>query len=325
MKRVQLKILTLSMSLFLIIGFASCKSDVNDPAKELITGKKITVQWNSDEEDISSYEANVTVYKMNNRKDSSFKLDSSYRLSTRLINNEQYTRLDMSEPSPDGQFRSIISSPEEMIIFNSSTEEIERRALVVKEAQDFVFLQNNLGFGKVNLDLVKKEAKRLAFDMTEDTNTSNLIISLPNEAFFTEGEKRISTRISYDTITETLTNIETIDVIEDGPTVTTSIEFVYQEIDGKYVKVGMISTIDTKYDDLIFEDDVEQNYFESYDDIPVISDEDFSKMQGEGNIFEDTSITLGNPSDLSSVVTVVEVYEDVLINDSDNSAFRLVL
>ena len=261
---------------------------------------------------------------MNSRIDSTLKMDSTYRLCTKLIGGEQFTRLDMLDASPDGQFRSIITGPQETVLFNSLTNEIQQRSVAQHEAMDFVFLQNELGFGKVNLDAIKQEAQRLSLDVTDDQKKSTLLISLPNDYFSTDIGKRISTKLSYDTTTETLTSIETIDVIETESTVTSTMEFVYQEIDGNYVKVGMITTIDTKYNNLIETNEPVSDYYESYDDIPEISDEDFEKMQMEGNIFENSSTIIGNPADLSSVVTIVEVYDDININNTDDSVFKLI-
>ena len=310
--------------LLLLCGITGCNNVTDDPARKLITKKPATINWENTSEEMISYSADVTVYRMNNRFDSALKKDSTYRLCTKLIDGDKYTRLDMLDASPDGQYRSIITGPQETIIFNTLTNEIQQRTVSQHEAMDFAFLQSELGFGKVNLDLIKKEAKRLALDVTNDQKKSTLLISLPNEYFSTEFEKRISTKLSYDTKTETLTRIETIDVIENESTVTSTMEYVYQEIDGNYVKIGMITTIDTKYDNLIELNEPFTDYYESYDDIPEISDEDFEKMQSEGNIFEIPSFSLGNPADLSSVVTTVEVYDDIDINNTDDSVFKLI-
>ena len=307
-----------------MFGITGCNNTIDDPAKKILTSSPSTITWDDTSEEMSSYTANVTVYRMNNRFDSALKMDSSYRLCTKLIDGEQYTRLDMLDASPDGQFRSIITGPEETVLFNSLTNEIQQRTVANHEAMDFVFLQNGLGFGKVNLDTIRQEAQRLSLDIVDDNKKSTLLISLPNEYFSTDTEKRISTKLSYDTTTETLTSIETIDVIENESTITSTMEFVYQEIDGNYVKVGMITTIDTKYDNLIETNEPITDYYESYDDIPEISNEDFEKMQMEGNIFEDSSTVLGNPTDLSSVVTVVEVYDDINVNNTDDSVFKII-
>lgn len=137
-------------------------------------------------------------------------------------------------------------------------------------------------------------------------------------------EKRISTKVTYDTVSETLENMETIDIKDDGSTVTTSIDYIYQECDDNLVKVGMITTIDTKYDNLIEGVDENLPYFDSIDDIPEISDEEFEKLSANGNIFKNDSIKFGNPADLSSVVTIVEVYENIEINNIDDSVFKLL-
>ena len=326
MKKRREKTLALSMAFTAIVslGVLGCQNELKDPAHELFKENSTTVEWKGSRDEISSFSANVTVYSMDTRKETSLKQDSSYRLATKIIDGEQYTRMDMKDAGPDGRLRSVVSGPTEMLVFDTATEEIQYRVPVATAANDFAFLQNDLGFGKVDLRNVRAEAKRLSLDMAED-GESGLLISLPNEGFSTEDEKRISTKVRYDTTAEVLTNMETVDIRGDGSTVTSSIEFVYQDCgDGNYVKVGMITKIDTQYEEKIegFPEDMPR--YETMDDIPEISEEDFKKMEEAGNVFENPSIKLGDPADPSYAVTVVEVYDDVSVNDADSSAFRLL-
>ena len=309
----------------LFIGIQiGCSNGLEDSAYQLIKETAATVEWADKDADFTSYAANVTVYSMDSRKDSSLKMDSSYKLSAKLINGEQYTRLDMNDKSPDGRLRSVVTGPEQMIVFDSVSDEIQMRLPVDNQlSNDLLFLQDGLGFGNTDIDMTKVKANRLSLDITE--SETSLLINFPSEMFSSEFEKRVSTEVRYDTVSETLTNIETVDVREDGAVVTTSIEFVYHDCgDGNYVKVGMITKIHTEIEQKVVGFDDSVPHYDSLDDIPEISEADFRKMEAAGNIFEEPYAKFGDPSDLSSTLTVVEVYEDIKINETDDSAFRLL-
>lgn len=325
MKKKTYRLIGIVFSLSLV-GLFSCQNGVESSnGRKFIEGKKISVNWeNGEEEVISGFSANVSVYSMNNRKDTSFKFDSSYKISTKLIQGEQYTRLDLLDIKPQGEVLSIISNEREKVLFDTISQEIKYRLPVDNTSKDFSFLQEGIGFGSVNLDKIRTEAKRLSLDVTENTEESTLVIKLPDEFFSTDSVRRLSTKIMFDTVSQTLTNMETVDYRENGSTVTTSVEFVYQECDGKYVKVGSIIKTDTDYNQFIEGINPETPYYNSIDEIPEISEADYEKMKAEGNIFEDDSITFGNPADLSSSETVVEVYENIEINNVDDSKFRLL-
>ena len=87
---------------------------------------------------MNSYAANVSVYKMNSRENNSLELDSKYRLFTKLLNGEQYTRLDMKDESSDGRLRSIVTSENEMVLFDSESEEVQYRLPVGIVSNDLV-------------------------------------------------------------------------------------------------------------------------------------------------------------------------------------------
>lgn len=315
--------------LFVMLGitaiFTGCNNIENTSnAYDLINQKEVTINWKGSDDEIESLSTNVTVYNMNNRKDTALKKVSSYKLSTKLINNEPYTRLDMTSSGIDGQCYSVVSDSKEMILFNTETEEIQRRLNTPVINNDFSFLQTGLGFGKTNLDFVRNEAKKLAFDISEDEESSKLVVSLPGDRFSTANQTRISTKVCYDSKKETLSNIETVDVRIDGSTVTTSVEFLYEECEGNYVKIGSITTIDTSFAEKAFDLPDNIKTYDSMEDIPIINEKDFKKMQENGNIFEQPSIKFGDISDMSSKETVVEVYEDIEVNNMSDSVFKFL-
>ena len=63
-------------------------------------------------------------------------------------------------------------------------------------------------------------------------------------------------------------------------------------------------------------------YYNSIDEIPEITMEEYEKMKANGNIREIENYRLGNPADLSNTVTTIEIYEDIEINVLDDIEFR---
>ena len=320
--------LTFSVVLLLTLIFG-CKNDSEiTKAEELFTENPVTISWTGENSsEIESFQTDVEVYSMNNRKETSLKKSNKYRLSLKSINGVQYSRIDMDAEYNGGIARSVITNDKECIIFNTNTEEIECRMPVEKSFDELSFMSSENGLSRINLDKIKTDAKRLAFDVTEE-NSESFCLSLPSELFNANENslKRLSTKVLFDTINETLNEIEIVSIDDEGVTSTTTICPVYQETeDGTPVKVGMITVIDTQNPNKIEGFPEDYPIYESYDDIPEISPEDAEKMLATGSAFVDTDITFGDPSDLSSVETIVEKYESIEINKVDDRLFRLAM
>lgn len=192
---------------------------------------------------------------------------------------------------------------------------------------DLSFIGNETGFGRMNLNQIRKESQRLAFDITDDEASSELMLSLPS-SLFNNGDnlvKRISTVVKFDTVNETMTEMETKDIQLDGTSVTTTVTPVYNEHNGELIKVGSVTVIDTKVADKVDGFDSDYPVYNSAEDIPVLSDEDFEKLKESGNISVNNNVVFGDPSDLSNSVTVVEIYEDVKVNQTEDENFRLIM
>ena len=66
-------------------------------------------------------------------------------------------------------------------------------------------------------------------------------------------------------------------------------------------------------------------YFDSLESIPEISKEEYEQLVEEGNAEIIEELPLGDPSDPSSVETIIELYQDIQINVADDSVFKLVM
>ncbi len=150
-------------------------------------------------------------------------------------------------------------------------------------------------------------------------------MELPSRYFSSDKEKRLSTNISYDTANELMETVETVTEIEDGSIVTVVTCPVYEELEnGQIIKIGQYSIIDTK-SPVRYEGLEDLEYFDSLDSIPEMSAKEYKKLKKAGNITEVEDFQLGDPSDPSSIETIVELYEDITINTVDDSAFKLIM
>lgn len=324
----SLLLCTTLVSLMLYL-FASCDNSKNiTEADSVFEENPTTIAWSQDEssDKITSYQTDVQVYRMNSREDTELKLSDKYKMSVKMIDNVQYTRIDMVADS-DGVYRSVLSDGEDLIICNTQTnDELLRINVSDKNNSSLrMFGGDNLGFGKIDIENVKSEAYRLSLDLSENTESSLLTLSLPQSMLVLgDGEKSIKSTISYDVSEEVVKEVETVTVMDDETVVTSTLCPVYEDYEGTPVKIGTIFTINTQMAENVGEMLDKSMVYESMDDIPEISDEEFEAMQEAGNIYEDSSITFGDPANLSNIETVVELYTDIEINQTEDSVFKLL-
>ena len=148
------------------------------------------------------------------------------------------------------------------------------------------------------------------------------VFSAPNS--LKGGDKIMRSRAVFNIIDETLLETEVIMVREDETVVTTTSTSLYEDKDGVPVKVGMVTVIDSKAPSLIEGFDPDMQFFNSPDDISILSESEFADMQRTGNIHKIAGMTFGNPADLSYIQTICEVYQDIEINTVPEELFRLI-
>lgn len=310
--------------------FSCALSEKNEiPYAEIFQENPVTINWeqNKTSSDIKSFQANVSVYSMNNRTDTSSVLQSKYKMSLSTINENQYNRLDFSPEFGGGKAHSVVSDNSQIILFDTNSNEIEYRIPMQENiSQDLAFLGMESAVSKINLDLIKSESKRLSLDLIEDSKKS-LMLDIPSSYFFNNSnssESRISTRVMFDVEQEVLSQVEVVSVREDGTKITTNSYPMYQDNDGTPIKIGLVTVVKSEAPELLqgFED---AQYFESIDDIPEMSDAEYERILESGEFEEVENMTFGNPADLSYEETILEVYSDIEINTVDESAFRILL
>jgi hypothetical protein len=316
------------ISILILINFTSCwdshNSEAANPFNEFMENP-VSIKWYGDsKEGLQSYQADVKVYSQNNRTDINPKLQNSYRLAIKTIGQTVYTRIDFDSTATLAA-RSAISDGKEMIIFDPLTDTIEYRLPLDTEETPFLkLLTHETGLTRINLNMIRDEARRLSLNMIEE-GKGKLLLELPNNLFpANQLENVIRHRVSFNLDLETLCEVEIIKNINDGRTETTTITPIYELNDGVPIKVGMLTVINSKAASLIegFPDD--RKIYNSIDDIPTMSLSDYEKVKDAGNVMEIKDLKFGDPADLSYKETILEIYQDIEVNNVPDGLFRLI-
>ncbi len=328
MKRKLYKLLLLAVITVIFICM-SCKNDVQNSIPQLFVDNPATVTWDSSKTDsIDTFVATVSVYEDSNRRTGGAKLREQYKMSVKTVADNQYVRLDF--PAKDQiTAKSVLTNGKDTIIVDTETNKIEQKITAsesdLKLINDFGYIMSQHNLTKIDLSRIKTEAAKLALDMNEEKTEKVLSISLPSKYFSTDKEKRISTKVYYDTANELMETVETVTEMEDGSIVTVTNCPVYEEVeDGFIIKIGQYSIIDTK-SNVRYEGLEEIEYFDSLDDIPKLSKEEYDQLVEAGNAVTIENFPLGDPADPSSTETIIELYDNIEINVIDDSIFKLIM
>ncbi|MDR2921861.1 MAG: hypothetical protein LBU85_00805 [Treponema sp.] len=313
------------MAVIYLIGCDSPANETHDSDLKSFREDPITITWNGNSTDgVQSFQANVQVFSKNSRKNTAAGLSREYRMAVRTVDDAVLTRIDFEDNSMP--FRSVISNGEEAVLFNPITEEIGYRIpLEDSKSPLYRIFAGQSGLSRINLSLIRQEAQRLSLDITEDTDNNTLLLELPPALIPQNGlDKIVKSRAVFNLANDTLLETEVVMIREDDTNVTTTVTPVYEDKDGVPVKVGMVTVINSKAPALIEGIDPDTVYYNSPDEIPTLTAEEFAEMQKAGNIHEVPNMTYGNPADLSYVQTIYEVYRDIEINSAPESLFRLI-
>ena len=315
--------------LVLLTGlFGACNAPLNqaDPVKELFDDKNVAVTWNESSSDvIESYAADVEIWYMNNRTDTACSLRNAYRMVTKNINGTMYSRIDMPESTASSRMLSIVTNGEESVVADAATGKVELRTTHENPVTPALkTLHSAMSHGRVNLSLIRSEARRIALDMTENDD-GTLLLDLPASMMPSIAHSQlISSKIKFDTVNEIVTETESILIKDAGVQVVTTTIPVYEMSGDEPVKVGTVTTIKTTVPERIENFDEDVPVFNTPEDIPEIDEEEARELFANGQLTE-TSVRFGDPASLDSIETVVEVYKNVEINTSDSALFDVIL
>lgn len=156
-----------------VLMFFSCNhgnSSIQTDPYSLFDETPATINWKRTEgKEIETFSADVVVYTMNSKKDTSLSVSEKYRLTTRSVDGALQKRIDIPKEYNGGQSRMYLMDDSQFIIANSQTEEVELRLPMEQETAnpDLAVFSTDTVFGRVNLKLITETAQRLAFDITE--------------------------------------------------------------------------------------------------------------------------------------------------------------
>ena len=326
----QRKVLYLFILSALLIA-AACKNAVDGTSQlyEPFKSNPVTITWNGKaDKGVESFEADVEVHTLNNRTDVHAQLRDKYRLAVKTIAGRTFIRLDFPADELHGiAARSMLSNGSEMVIFDPQTEVIEQRiALDNPNDPNLDFLKGETAVSRLNLKTIRAEASRLAFDVEDNKETGLLTLNLPPNLLGSNADDQlISSRVSFDTHTDTLHEAETIHIREDGTKITSNTIVLYEDKDGEPVKVGSVTEITYDNPNKITGISEDVPIYNSEDDIPKLSQAEHAALQEQGIVVPNEQLIFGDPGDLSYKETVVEVYQDIGINTAQDTLFKLLL
>lgn len=310
----------------LLIGFTSCNQGATDSTATIgkdIEPVVVSVKSGSIEE-MKSYSTDVTFYSGNNREIGGITEQQKYRLSVKEIDGNIHTRIDYpSEMFTDGVARSSLTTDSEMFIFQTSNNELEhRQVLEIPEIS-----QRMEVFSGINRMMIKAripdfsnfrvELFDIASDISENVENNLMLVKLPMDDYD-------EFSLTFDLEEEVLLNTESKEVLEDGTTLTTTTEYVYQDVDGELIKVGEILESSFDVEETIDISGYELPIIESEDDVEEMSLEDIDALEEEGGIAYDVVPVLGDPADLDYIETDIQLFDNIEINAVDESIFRVM-
>lgn len=307
----------------------SCKKEIQSSVPQIFEENPATITWNPSKTDsIDTFAATVSVYEDSNRRTGGAKLQSKYKMAVKTVADKQYVRLDF--PASDNYAaKTVLTNGIDTLLVDTATNTIEQKITAseadLKLINDLGYITSQQTLSKIDLSRVKSEAAKLALDMSENKSEGVFSVELPSKYFSDDKETRLSTKVSYDSVNELMETVETVTEKEDGSIVTVTTCPVYEEVeDGQIVKIGQYSIIDTK-SEIRFEGLEDLEYFDSLDSIPEMSTSDYEQLVEDGNAVTIEEFPLGDPSDPSSVETIIELYDDIEINVIDDSVFKLIM
>lgn len=316
------------VSALCIAGIFGACSNMNgqeqkEKKKQPVQNEKVSISVKGSTADgVTSIDAKVTVSSENSRMVNSYKKLDSYRLRTKVIDGQIYTRLDYDADS-EGLKRSILTNNSEAVVIDTDTgSEILRLPV---DNQDSNMISSQKIGGRIKFDEVDFEMQKILFDKNMDETGRYAIYNAPSDFLLKSSNSDTqysSMIIMFDTIDEVFSGTQTVEVKQDGETVTTTMTNLYEVVGEEPVFVGQI--IEEEHDivgEIQLAEDTPDICFESAEEI---TEDELLELQEEYLTAEVEPVT-GDLSDPDYITTTYILYEDVVINSVDDSAFRILL
>jgi hypothetical protein len=184
-------------------------------------------------------------------------------------------------------------------------------------------LESGNGIGGVNLSSIREAASRFDLATTEKGN-GRLLVTVPASQFPQNPLETVTKyAVSYDITNSTLAETEFARTLKDGTVVTATTNYTYKEKNGVPIMTSHVMVIDSKAPGLVEGFDPKTPYYNSWDDIPTMSEAEYKRLKAQGLAHEIAGFKLGNPADLSYTETVTTIYKNLEINAVSDSLFRI--
>lgn len=274
--------------------------------------------------DIGDYSAEVMITSENSRIAGSESILSSYQLSTKIIDNQLYTRIDY--PESEGYYRTAIATPYESVIFDRTSNEVLHRAdapSVYSKKVDTETL-----FDKVDINEVRSLYNKLSFRTTENIDDNLLTVDFPAEIlndYSVDGESVLSNRISYDLTTGMIAVDESESITADNVKVKRVVKNTYKDVNGIPVLVKSVEQISYDFPYTIDTSDRALPTVNSMEEIPEISQDELDRLISEGAEAIYADVIIGDPSDPDYTETITTTYKDIELNSLSKSYFKVNL
>ncbi len=326
----------LSMSVLCAVFLTACQNPINDKTDLLASKLSPAVSFGSDhpKDAAVSFQADVEVYSSNDRSIEPPRLQNTYRISAKTIDDQVYTRIDIpGDLFPDGNALAMISDGLTMRYVNiESMETIARVNMEEDEVLGRLSGDITKGrklmsfFGHEDIPVLMNKFRTLSFDITEENNGKGLTVELPASylsRLSRPGFKLNRAKLYYDTESDTYAGAEAETVLEDGAVLKIVSRPVYETIEGVLLKVGEVNikTYDYPEEETDFEAEIQN--VNSIDDITELSDSDIEDLESEGANITPAELILGDPNDPDYTITEISVYNDIKVNTLEDSFFRI--
>ncbi len=279
---------------------------------------------------IESFQAEVKVYSSVDRKPYSNRLVSQYRLATKLIDGELYTRIDFpADPENKIAARTFVSNGKELILLDSTTNKVVHRGPVPTEMQDVGLMVNQKPvslFQKLDISSLRTKFRELQCDVQSADNGRLWAITVSSDILsryaLPQGKSIQSLRIYLDETMGTVAGTEMVTTEEDGTVLTIKETNIYTEKDGIPILIGKVEErhIDKPYTIDTSDSSVKPLNTES---APIISVSEANKLIAEGLAIPMDVAMEGDPSDPDYTETNITVYESIQLNTVPDMLFKV--
>jgi hypothetical protein len=282
----------------------------------------------------SSYQADVEVYRSNNRSVEPPALASKYRLAVKIIGGKLCSRVDLPASAfPDGKARAILSDGASLRYVDLDS----MRTVARVSLKDDAVLGRIAGLGpsertlsgyvgKADIAAVSAAYRSLSFDVAEENGAKGLAIGFPASALAAlsrPGFRYTGAKLYYDVAESSYAGADSDLALEDGTTVHVATRPVYEDHDGVQVKVGEVTTSTYDSGATIDPSGASAPRVDDPAALPQLSDADLDALKASGATVIQSNPIVGDPYDPKYTVTDVSVYQNISVDSLDDASFAI--